>query len=807
MQPKDPLLARPTASLPLLRLQFWCGFGAALLGTLALLGWLTGMRALASLGVAYMPMAFNTALAFAALGTAIVLLADTPLPRWRLAAARAAASLVAVLATLRLCEFLPGVVFDTDRWFFSPPGELLNKAPMGWMAYQTALTLLLASVALLLGSAHRSGAGTAAAILACCVTAMGLIFFLGYLYGAPFFSKQAAIPMALNSSLGFVFLGVGLIAGGRPHTFPLRSLSGPTVHARLFLAFLPFTAIIVCAVAWLMHLVSMYVDAGSAALLSAILVVAAPVPVGWTCARIARRVGGQREQAEEDLREAERHSRDYAAQLQALDITLEQRVAERTTELAQLNRELHEHNERLQQLADDLAASALSEGKAYKALQASEERVRLILDSSSEAFVIMDAQGLITGWNAQAQGTFGWAREEVLGRTVAETIVPAQYREAHVRGLQQFLATGLGPVLNRRIEMSAVHKDGREFPVEMTITPIRQGPAYVFGSFLHDITERKQAEETLRVQNTLLHEMARSERQAHEALKKAQAQLVQNEKLAALGQLVAGVAHEINNPLSFVNNNVAVLQRDASALRDLLALYRGAEATLEKQVPALWAQIREFSERIDLNYTLNNLDGLLARSRDGLKRIQQIVKDLRDFARLDESEFHEVDLNAGIESTLNIIRGQARKQQVALELDLQPLPLVGCYPAKINQVVLNLVSNAIDACTPGGTVTVGTRSDPDAVEFFVADTGGGIDPAIQEKVFDPFFTTKPQGKGTGLGLSISYGIVQAHGGTIDFESIVGKGTRFMVRLPRRTSPSIAREVPAHDTATHGSGGG
>ncbi len=155
MQPKEPLLAEPSASLPLLRLQFCCGLGAALLGTLALLGWLTGMRVLASLGVAYMPMAFNTALAFAALGTAIVLLASTPLPPWRLAAARAAASLVAVLVTLRLCEFLPGVALDTDRWFFSPPGELLNEAPMGWMAYQTALTLLLGSVALLLGSADR----------------------------------------------------------------------------------------------------------------------------------------------------------------------------------------------------------------------------------------------------------------------------------------------------------------------------------------------------------------------------------------------------------------------------------------------------------------------------------------------------------------------------------------------------------------------------------------------------------------------------------------------------------------------------
>src|SRR5207245_3644861 len=138
---------------------------------------------------------------------------------------------------------------------------------------------------------------------------------------------------------------------------------------------------------------------------------------------------------------------------------------------------------------------------------------------------------------------------------------------------------------------------------------IRQGQTYVFGSFLHDISERKQAEETLRVQNALLQEMARSEHQAHEALKKAQAQLVQTEKLAALGQLVAGVAHEINNPLSFVSNNVAVLQRDVSALRDLSALYQQADVSLEKHEPELAVCIRELRERSDWRYNFAHLEG------------------------------------------------------------------------------------------------------------------------------------------------------------------------------------------------------
>src|SRR5262249_560090 len=163
-------------------------------------------------------------------------------------------------------------------------------------------------------------------------------------------------------------------------------------------------------------------------------------------------------------------------------------------------------------------------------------------------------------------------------------------------------------------------------------------------------------------------------------------------------------------------------------------------------------------EAIDLPYTLDNLSGLMSRSGEGLKRIQQIVKDLRLFARLDESDLHEVDLNTSVASTVNIIQGQARKQRVALETELAPLPGVICQAAQINQVVLNLLGNAIDACPTGGKVTVRTRATAGGVVIEVADTGCGIDPAIRQRIFDPFFTTKPPGKGTGLGLSISYGI-------------------------------------------------
>ncbi len=418
------------------------------------------------------------------------------------------------------------------------------------------------------------------------------------------------------------------------------------------------------------------------------------------------------------------------------------------------------------------------------ALRESEVFYHSLVESLPQSILRKDLDGRFTFCNSNFSRELGRTPSEVLGQDDYSFFPPElaeKYRLDDAR------------VIEERKPFEAVEEHstpgGRVIYVHIMKTPLfdREGDAIGIQGIFSDVTERKQAEEQLQAQNLLLREMAESERQAHEALKETQSRLVQSEKLAGLGQMVAGVAHEINNPLSFVSNNVAVLQRDLAELLDVLDLYRQGEGPLAECRPDLVDEIRARRESLDLEYTVGNLPRLLERTRDGLGRIQQIVRDLRVFARLDEGTLNEVDLNEGISSTITIVQGHARKKHVRIDKDLGELPPLTCFGAKLNQVVMNLVMNAIDACPEGGAVTVRTRADEGGVRLDVVDTGCGIDPAIRERIFDPFFTTKPVGVGTGLGLSISYGIVQDHGGTIEVDSTPGQGSRFTVRLPPKVA--------------------
>jgi PAS domain S-box-containing protein len=458
------------------------------------------------------------------------------------------------------------------------------------------------------------------------------------------------------------------------------------------------------------------------------------------------------------------------------------------------------HGRLLTSLESELAVRR----RVEEALRASEGFHHSLVENLPQSILRKDLEGRFTFGNQKFCNALGMPLEELIGRTDFD-FFPQALAEKYRNDDRQVIETG------RVFETIEEHirPSGEKLYVHVIKTPLRDASGMLSGvqGIFWDVTERKRAEEQLVTQNIRLQEMARSEHQAHAELKQAQSRMVQSEKLASLGQMVAGVAHEINNPVAFVSNNVAVLERDVGEMRDLLVMFGEADDLIEREQPQLFERIDAFRQRVDMAYTLENIKGLLDRSRDGLSRIQQIVGHLRLFARLDEGQVNEADINGGIESTATIIRNLARKKQVQLEMDLGELPHVTCYAAKINQVMMNLLTNAIDACPEGGTVTVRTRAEPGGVCIEVADNGSGIAPEHRDRIFDPFFTTKPVGQGTGLGLSISYGIIQDHGGTIEVDSTVGRGTCFTIHLPLRPNPppKDGRHRDAKRTDTGGAG--
>lgn len=282
---------------------------------------------------------------------------------------------------------------------------------------------------------------------------------------------------------------------------------------------------------------------------------------------------------------------------------------------------------------------------------------------------------------------------------------------------------------------------------------------------LRNLMQRLQGEEALRNSNEELKTL-------NAQLAQSQSQLLQSEKLAAVGQLAAGVAHEINNPIGFVRSNLGTLKDYVEGLIGLVAAY-------ESQAHAAIAAART---KVDIAFIKEDAPVLLAESREGLDRVSVIVQNLRDFSHIDSAQWQDADLLAGLDSTLNVAKSEIKSKAEVIK-QYSKLPAVRCNPGQINQVFLNLIMNAIQAIDDKGTITLSSGQEAGWVWISIEDTGIGMAPDVLQRIFDPFFTTKPVGKGTGLGLSVSYDIVKKHGGRIDVRSEPGKGTRFCVWLP------------------------
>ncbi|HEV7912128.1 MAG TPA: ATP-binding protein [Albitalea sp.] len=253
-------------------------------------------------------------------------------------------------------------------------------------------------------------------------------------------------------------------------------------------------------------------------------------------------------------------------------------------------------------------------------------------------------------------------------------------------------------------------------------------------------------------------------------LQSTQQQLLQSEKMASIGQLAAGVAHEINNPVGYVYSNLGTLN---GYVAELLAVVRHLRGKGEGPEPAC-----------DVDFLEEDIPQLMSETREGLDRVKKIVQDLKDFSRIDKSDdWEEANLVKGLESTLNIVQNEI-KYKASVVKELVPLPDVPCLPTQLNQVFMNLLVNAAQAIPNKGTITLRSGFDDGRVWVEVADDGCGMPADVQARIFEPFYTTKPVGKGTGLGLSVSYSIVQKHNGRIELASAPGQGTRFRVVLPR-----------------------
>ncbi|MBM0743022.1 hybrid sensor histidine kinase/response regulator [Phormidium sp. CLA17] len=312
-----------------------------------------------------------------------------------------------------------------------------------------------------------------------------------------------------------------------------------------------------------------------------------------------------------------------------------------------------------------------------------------------------------------------------------------------------------------------------------------------------EITQRKQVEAELRESEASEKQKSRELEQTLQELRHTQMQLVQSEKMSSLGQLVAGVAHEINNPVNFIHGNLHHASQYTQDLLDLLRLY-------QEYNPAPTVAIQTVTEEIDLEFLREDLPKLLVSMQVGADRIREIVKSLRSFSRLDEAEVKDVDIHEGIDSTLMILHNRLKSKSdypaIQVVKDYGDLPRIECYAGQLNQVFMNILSNAIDALdeqnqqrSPAevmdrpSIISLQTRVvGTDSVEIQVADNGPGIPEAVQKRLFDPFFTTKAVGKGTGMGMSISHQIItERHKGKLECHSSPPQGAAFVIRIPIR----------------------
>jgi PAS domain S-box-containing protein len=430
--------------------------------------------------------------------------------------------------------------------------------------------------------------------------------------------------------------------------------------------------------------------------------------------------------------------------------------------------------------------------KMEQALRESEEKRRVILEDIEEAYYETDINSKFTFVNNAMCNSLGYSREELIGQKYWHLV-----DETTIKMLQAAIYKSYKinePV--KILDIEAIRKDGKKLICETSMSIMRdiEGTLTGFRGISRDVTKRRQMEEELkRNQEELIKknkeiDESRGKVQltlerlgvAYEELKASQLKVLQQEKMASIGQLAAGVAHEINNPMAFISSNLGTLDKYIQRLLDFIQTQSEVIKSLKDEDAV--KILKKKRKELKLDHVIEDVKGLIAESLEGSERVKKIVYELNCFSRRNEEEYKKANINECIESAINIVWNEL-KYKATLKKNYGNLPPIKCYPHQIDQVFINLLINAVNSIEEQGTITIKTWHKDGSIWMAISDTGCGIAQESLSKIFEPFFTTKEAGRGTGLGLSITYEIIQRHKGDITVKSEVGKGTAFTIRIP------------------------
>jgi PAS domain S-box-containing protein len=766
------------------------GIAVSALGAAVLAGWTLDIAVLKSLSAGLASMKPNTAFSFLLAGGALQILSTGPSSTHMRLLSLVCAFAVSLIGILTLSQYLFVWNLDIDQLLFSEaPGAVGTSAP-GRMAPGSAVCCFLLGTSLLVLDIRRCY--PVAQLLTLFAALVALTALIGYVYGVEsLYGVGSTTQMALHSSLGFLLLSSGILLTRQDHglfVIVTSDAAGGVMARRL----LPAAIVIPLAVGWLAVLGQHAGFHGPEFSVFLVVIWSALSfsALTWWNSGALYRLDAERQRAEEELKkgqaklaEAQRiarvgswewdvpanhvtwsdemylnfglapgqftptlqgflelvHPEDRERCGQTIELSLrtgepfgfDHRIIRADGSVGALHTQgtVHRNDEGAVVAITGTGQDVTDRTRIEQALRQSESRTRSIIDSANDAFIAIDPSGTITDWNPQAEAIFGWTRDEAVGRSLHETIVPHSHREAHTEGLHRFVRSGEGPLLNKRIELTAMHKDGHLFPVELTVSPIRLGLSYMFSAFIRDITERKQAEEALAHKTEELTRMN-----------------------SELEDFTHSVSHDLKEPL-----------RGIEAFAGFIAEDYGDK--LDEQGQRYVNVLRESAVHMK-----ELIDDLLQLSRIGRTRVEYTPVSVRTLIE---------DVTSELSYTL---------EQKHAELRVEPsLPTIACDRVRMREVFKNLISNAAKYNDkPSPQIKVSCRSENGAFTFCVRDNGIGIDPQYHKKVFKIFqrLHHRDEYEGTGVGLAICKKVIEAHGGRIWIESAPGEGTAFLFTIPR-----------------------